>query len=119
MKKIFIFLLLSLSFLFTACDSEYIDTIKSIEVPVFGNETIEKSVGNQLIGYVFIETGETYELNDIDWSISESNGNIKIVQAKLKGYRAVIETVKKGDLVMIEDVFTDITFVNPEGKAIN
>lgn len=114
MKRIFVFLISV--FLLTSCASntEYINTVKSIQLPteILG----ANNIGQLIVKVIEIDSKTTVDPSDVKWEIYESKGNEKTLKASYGDYNFLIPTTKQKEFVFTEPIKI-IGMIN--GRTIN
>lgn len=114
MKKFFI--LLISAFLLTSCmsNTEYINTVKSIQLPaeVLGANTVEQLI----VRVIEIDSKSKVAPSAVKWEVYESKGNEKTLKASYKDYNFLIPTTKQKDFVFTEPIKI-VGIIN--GRTIN
>lgn len=113
MKKIFI-LLISVLLISCMSNNEYINTVKSIQLPaeVLGANTVEQLI----VRVIEIDSKSKVTPSAIKWEVYESKGNEKTLKASYKDYNFLIPTTKQKDFVFTEPIKI-VGIIN--GRTIN
>ena len=115
MKKIFLFLTLSLSLVLTGCsnDQDYIDAVKSIVVEdVLYSNTTEELAANA----IGIATNQKVDVSQLTWKVDGKTRDGKVIVADYNNNRVYFTTVKNGDY--IEYTYADIYIITAENKKL-
>lgn len=115
MKKIFVFLTLTLSLVLTGCsnDQDYIDAVKSIVVEdVLYSNTTEELAANA----IGIATNQKVDASQLTWKVDGKTRDGKVIVADYNNNRVYFTTVKNGDY--IEYTYADIYIITAENKKL-